>query len=155
MPIQFELVTVRGLVDRGAVIVELTFTAAGDRVFNVAINGTSVLSNFDIYAQVGENHALVEQFNATANSSGQIVIAFTQGYQANTNPAVASLSSLGQSGAMTTIAPDAPGAGPGLSVATGESLSLQVAWPDCTSGGPCGGAETFGSIGVFAVPSVL
>ena len=55
------------------------FTAAGDRVFNVAINGTSVLSNFDIYAKVGINAALVESFTATANSSGQIVVAFTVG----------------------------------------------------------------------------
>jgi hypothetical protein len=65
--------------------VELSFTAAGDRIFNVAINGTSVLSNFDIYAHVGENAALVEQFTATANSSGQIVIAFTQGSADNPN----------------------------------------------------------------------
>ena len=60
---------------------ETYFTAAGDRVFNVAINGTTVLSNFDIYATVGVNAALVEQFTATANSSGQIVIAFTKGPQ--------------------------------------------------------------------------
>ncbi|AXC12580.1 Endo-1,4-beta-xylanase A precursor [Acidisarcina polymorpha] len=58
---------------------ETYFTAAGDRVFNVAINGTSVLSNFDIYATVGVNAALVKQFTATANSSGDIVIAFTNG----------------------------------------------------------------------------
>ncbi len=58
---------------------ETYFTAAGQRTFNVAINGTSVLSNFDIYANVGKNAALMEQFTATANSSGQIVIAFTNG----------------------------------------------------------------------------
>jgi hypothetical protein len=59
---------------------ELTWTAAGDRVFNVAINGIPVLSNFDIFATTGaQNQALTEQFNATANSSGQIVISFTQG----------------------------------------------------------------------------
>jgi hypothetical protein len=58
---------------------ETYFTASGDRVFNVAINGTTVLSNFDIYATVGANAALVKQFTATANSSGQIVIAFTDG----------------------------------------------------------------------------
>jgi hypothetical protein len=58
---------------------EFYWTAAGKRVFNVAINGTTVLSNFDIYATVGGNKALVEQFTATANSSGQIVIAFTGG----------------------------------------------------------------------------
>jgi hypothetical protein len=38
-----------------------------------------VLNNLDIYATVGENAALVDQFTATANSSGQIVIAFTDG----------------------------------------------------------------------------
>jgi hypothetical protein len=38
-----------------------------------------VLSNFDIYATAGKNKALVEQFTATANSSGQIVIAYTNG----------------------------------------------------------------------------
>ncbi len=58
---------------------ETYFTAAGDRVFNVAVNGTTVLTNFDIYATIGANAALVEQFTATANSSGQIVIAFTVG----------------------------------------------------------------------------
>jgi hypothetical protein len=58
---------------------ETYFTAAGDREFNVAINGTSVLSNLDIYATVGANAALVKTFTATANSSGDIVIAFTMG----------------------------------------------------------------------------
>ena len=50
---------------------ELYFSAAGDRVFNVAINGTTVLTNFDIYATAKANFtAVVEQFTATANSSG-------------------------------------------------------------------------------------
>ena len=58
---------------------EFYWSAAGKRVFNVAINGTTVLSNFDIYATAGMNKALVEQFTATANSSGQIVISYTNG----------------------------------------------------------------------------
>jgi hypothetical protein len=58
---------------------EFYWTATGKRVFNVAINGTTVLSNFDIYAAAGPNKALVETFTASANSSGQIVIAFTNG----------------------------------------------------------------------------
>jgi fibronectin type 3 domain-containing protein len=58
---------------------ETYFTAAGQRVFNAAINGTAALTNFDIYANVGKNAALIEQFTATANSSGQIVISFTNG----------------------------------------------------------------------------
>jgi hypothetical protein len=56
------------------------YSAKGKRVFNVAINGTSVLADFDIYATAGaEYKALVEIFTATANSSGDIVIAFTKG----------------------------------------------------------------------------
>ncbi len=58
---------------------ELTFQAAGKRQFNVAINGTSVLSNFDVYATAGYKTALQKQFTAKANSNGQIVITFTQG----------------------------------------------------------------------------
>jgi len=58
---------------------ETYFTAAGSREFNVAINGTTVLTNLDVYATVGKDAALLESFNATANTSGQIVIAFTMG----------------------------------------------------------------------------
>jgi hypothetical protein len=58
---------------------ELTWQAAGQRLFNVAINGNTVLSKFDVYATVGYKKALAKQFTVTANSSGQIVIAFTQG----------------------------------------------------------------------------
>jgi glucan endo-1,3-alpha-glucosidase len=58
---------------------ELTWTAAGQRVFNVAINGTTVLSGFDIFAATGaRNKAMVEQFTAVANTAGQIVVSFTQ-----------------------------------------------------------------------------
>ncbi len=58
---------------------ELTWTAVGQRIFNVAINGTTVLSHFDVFATVGYKTALQKQFSVTANGSGQIVIAFTQG----------------------------------------------------------------------------
>jgi hypothetical protein len=57
---------------------ETYFTTAGSRVFNVSINGTQVLTNFDIVkASGGENIANIQQFTATANASGQIVITFT------------------------------------------------------------------------------
>ena len=57
---------------------ELYQTASGKRKFNVAINGTSVLSNFDIYATAGAAYkAVLKEFTATASSSGQIVIALT------------------------------------------------------------------------------
>jgi beta-galactosidase len=58
---------------------ETYFDAAGMRVFNVAINGAAVLSNLDIFAEVGKAAALMKSFTAKANSKGQIVIAFTTG----------------------------------------------------------------------------
>jgi hypothetical protein len=57
---------------------ETFWTSAGSRIFDVAINGTQVLTNFDIFATAGaKNKALIEQFTANANSSGQYVIKFT------------------------------------------------------------------------------
>jgi hypothetical protein len=59
---------------------EIYETAAGKREFNVAINGTNVLTNFDQFAAAGGEYiAVVKSFTATANSSGQIVVAFTSG----------------------------------------------------------------------------
>jgi Malectin domain len=57
---------------------ETFHTTANSRVFNVSINGTQVLSNFDIFAAAGgQNRALIEQFTATADSTGRITILFT------------------------------------------------------------------------------
>jgi hypothetical protein len=59
---------------------EIYWTQVGQREFNVSINGTQVLTNFDIIATAGApNTAVVESFTATANSSGGIVINFTKG----------------------------------------------------------------------------
>jgi len=57
---------------------ETFFTTTGSRVFNVSINGTQVLTNFDIVAASGgQNIANVQQFTATADASGNITITFT------------------------------------------------------------------------------
>lgn len=59
---------------------EFYWTQTGQRQFNVIINGTQVLTNFDIIAASGgPNTAVVEQFTATPNASGQIAIQFTTG----------------------------------------------------------------------------
>jgi Malectin domain len=49
--------------------------AVGARVFNVRLNGTVVLRDFDIFATVGADIALVESFNSKV-SNGQMVIEF-------------------------------------------------------------------------------
>ena len=57
---------------------EIYWNSAGQRLFNVAINGAAVLSNFDIYAAAGgKDKAVVEQFTATADAQGRITIAYT------------------------------------------------------------------------------
>ncbi len=53
------------------------WTTAGSRTFNVLINGTQVLTNFDIFATAGgEFKAVAESFTATASSAGAITIQF-------------------------------------------------------------------------------
>jgi hypothetical protein len=52
-------------------------TAAGQRTFDVAINGTKVLTAFDIFeAAGGMNKAVARSFDVTASASGQVVIEF-------------------------------------------------------------------------------
>ena len=63
---------------------EVYFNAAGKREFNVAINGASELSNFDIVAAAGAQYkAVAKTFTATAVAgsagTGQIVISLTSG----------------------------------------------------------------------------
>jgi len=57
---------------------ETYWTSTGSRLFNVSINGTQLLTNFDIFAAAGgQNIANIQQFTAPANSNGQLVIQFT------------------------------------------------------------------------------
>jgi hypothetical protein len=59
---------------------EIYWTAAGKREFNVLINGTQVLTNFDVFATAGgEDIAIVKSFPATASATGTITIQFTTG----------------------------------------------------------------------------
>jgi len=56
---------------------EIYWDAAGQRLFNVQINGKQVLTKFDIFARAGgKDKAIVRQFTATADASGRIVIDF-------------------------------------------------------------------------------
>jgi hypothetical protein len=53
-------------------------TGPGQKVFNVSINGTQVLTNFDIYVTAGGAFkAVAETFGTTANAAGQITLQFT------------------------------------------------------------------------------
>jgi trimeric autotransporter adhesin len=110
---------------------ETYFTAAGDREFNVAINGTSVLTNLDIYATVGKDAALLETFNTTANSSGQIVIAFTVG--AANQPVVMGIEIRSTSISCTTV----PAAPTGLTATASSSSAISLSWTAVTPPANC------------------
>lgn len=57
---------------------ENTFTSAGARNFSVQIEGTTVFSNIDVYAEVGFRAALVKTATATI-TDGQLNITFLHG----------------------------------------------------------------------------
>jgi endo-1,4-beta-xylanase len=74
-------------------------SGTGQRLFNVSINGTTVLTNFDIYAVAGaQNRAIAQTFSTTANSSGQVVIQFTAVTQ---NPKISGITVSGGGGGNT------------------------------------------------------
>jgi hypothetical protein len=58
---------------------EFYFTAAGKRIFNVAINGTPVLTNFDIIAAAGAALTAIDKTFPVTVTNGQVTIQFTSG----------------------------------------------------------------------------
>jgi hypothetical protein len=100
--------TIPGFTAGGTYAVTLYFaetylTSSGSRVFNVSINGTAVLSSFDIYAAAGGlNRAVARAFTTTADSGGQIVIQLTS---VTENPKINGISI--QPGTAPTPAPTA------------------------------------------------
>jgi hypothetical protein len=74
-----------GLTPGSTYIVDLHFaetywSSPGQRQFNVALNGKTVLTNFDIVGVTGAiRRAVVESFLTTADSNGYIHLAFTPG----------------------------------------------------------------------------
>jgi hypothetical protein len=58
---------------------ELYVTGPGQRLFTVAINGTTVETGFDIYAAAGSMNKAVDRSYTVSVTGGQIAIAFQQG----------------------------------------------------------------------------
>ena len=123
--------TIPGLAPGASFTVRLHFaeffwTMTGQRVFNVVINGTQVLTNFDIIAAAGAaNKAIVEQFTAIANSSGQIVIQYVTVTDNAKSSGIEILS-----GSSSCTAPSAPG---GLSATAVSSSQINLSWTASSS----------------------
>jgi beta-galactosidase len=104
---------------------ETYWTAAGSRTFNVSINGTQVLTNFDIFATAGgQNIANIQQFTEPANSSGQFVILFTS--QVNN----ALISGIEIDSTSPCTAPTAPS---GLTATATSSSQINLSWTASSS----------------------
>ncbi len=59
---------------------EIYWDAASKRKFNIDINGTRQITEFDIFTVAGaKNKAIVKEFTITPNSSNQIIISFING----------------------------------------------------------------------------
>ena len=56
---------------------EPRYTAAGQRVFGVKLQGRQVLEHLDLFAQAGRNKALDYPFSAVAVTNGQLRVEFT------------------------------------------------------------------------------
>jgi rhamnogalacturonyl hydrolase YesR len=108
---------------------ETYWTAAGKREFNVSINGTQVLTHFDIYAAAGgQNIANIQQFVEPANSSGLYVIQFTSVIDKALVSAIEVLPST------SCTAPTAPS---GLAATAASSSQINLSWTAGSS--PCAG----------------
>jgi beta-glucanase (GH16 family) len=120
-------------------LAEVAFAAVGQRAFNVVINGTTVLSNFDIFAAAGgEFIANIQQFNVKADTSGTITIAFTLGTSAapHKNPSIRGIEIIPQGGCA------APGTPANFSASPVSSNEIDLSWAAVT-GPACGGAVTY------------
>jgi fibronectin type 3 domain-containing protein len=63
---------------------EIFYNAVNVRRFNVFINGTQKLTNYDIFADAGaKNKATIKEFTVAANGSGQIIIQYANGASDN------------------------------------------------------------------------
>jgi len=69
---------------------EIWADQASQRTFHVNVNGTRVLTEYDIFAEAtGKNIAIVEEHQTTANASGMVVIEFLKG--SNNNPKISGI----------------------------------------------------------------
>ncbi len=84
---------------------ETYVTGPGQRVFDVSINGATVLTKFDIFAAAGgANRAIASTFPASADSHGDVVIEFIPGTE---NPKINAITVTGP-GTTATPAPATP-----------------------------------------------
>ena len=100
---------------------------AGKRVFNVIINGQTVLSNFDIFAVAGAQYQAVDVPIAVAVTSASINIQFVPVLNATEVCAIEILAGISVAPAVSTLTPNAGSIGAAVPVTiTGANLASDV-----------------------------
>lgn len=94
----------------GKYTVELHFAeiyqnSAGSRSFSVAIEGNTVLSNLDLYSEVGHDNAYTETFSDIAVNDRSVTIELIKGVE---NPTIAGFAIYSKDGVLDTTVTPAP-----------------------------------------------
>jgi glucuronoarabinoxylan endo-1,4-beta-xylanase len=103
--LQYQFPLVNGLYKVNLYFAETYYNKAGSRVFDVQMQGATVFSGLDIFAQAGLDHPLVKSAQVSV-TQGQIVIRFV--HRANANVPVISAIEILPSGSAPPPAPTAP-----------------------------------------------
>ena len=111
---------------------ETTHTAANQRAFSVAINGNTVLTNFDIYAVTGGQFTVTTQsFQVPADGNGAIGIQTLAGTSTvagiDENPTISAID--------VTPVPPPPAAPTALIATTASSSEIDLSWTPSTTTG--------------------
>src|SRR6185437_12861233 len=126
-------------------LAETWATASGQRIFSVKAEGATVISNLDIFSEVGANTADDKTFSVDV-SDGALTLAFVTDVQ---NPMVEGISVFSTS---TAPAPPAPGAVSGVISSTGGGAISGATVSVCPSAGvACGVTATTASNGSYSV----
>ena len=80
--LQYQFAVTNGLYNVNLYFAETYFTAVGQRVFDVQMQGTTVFSALDIFALTGLDHALVKSAKVSV-TNGQLIIRFAHRPNAN------------------------------------------------------------------------
>jgi O-glycosyl hydrolase len=103
--LQYQFPLTNGLYKVNLYFAETYYTKAGSRVFDVQMQGATVFSGLDIFAQAGIDHPLVKSAQVSV-TQGQIVIRFV--HRANANVPIISAIEILPSGSVPPPAPTAP-----------------------------------------------
>ena len=127
-----------GLVSDASYTVKMHFaetywTAAGERIFSVSLNGKYAFNDLDVFKTTGgQNIAYDPQFTTTADKYGQIIAQFI--YGGADQPFISGIEAVETSGPACSAIPSAP---TGLSATATSASAIALSWSAVTPPANC------------------